>query len=557
MGMNQRAERLIPPRFYDRHRERHPPTHNTQNNPTRAHPPTGRLPKDAQAQARMLHSTVARSVWWVGLVVTASAVIAGLLASRAHDFATSVSSKLTNGKPTSILSIFARSAFDWSSSTTPAPLSTTAVFVKAILANKSVLPSGLEEAIVTATGSDGEDTILDVHVGPVRNRVSSRILHEVRELCSASNGDGSGCDPNELDPEFGTTPLHLAELWGSTELVEYLLSIEANPDIFDTVGRQPRNMTFKAFSANSKKAADARLPSGADPEDRCEFPEVTIPLFPHTFIDEEVALSDKLLAAEEWKTSARAALSEVRRLVSEGEPVMVRNMVDWLQADDPVSIKYLTATAFAEAWGHRPVDVGGLPYAKNFGLYNEHSTLGGYMTATAAAVRAGAGVEDTIGSTADAPSPQYVFQVDIEACEEGRELLGRVVEAALPSSGDKPIICPPPSGRRGMESVHYYLGGRGSGSPFHIHSDAINLTMSGKKKWWIVTPRSAVWSRRHIREYDEERKGGPRGESAARGEDKSGSEDSPMECVQRGGDLVYVPGDWGHAARNLEDGTFG
>ncbi|CAM9768916.1 unnamed protein product, partial [Laminaria digitata] len=49
-------------------------------------------------------------------------------------------------------------------------------------------------------------------------------------------------DPNETDPAFGTTPLHLAELWGSLDLVDYLLSIEANPELYDSAGRQPRDM---------------------------------------------------------------------------------------------------------------------------------------------------------------------------------------------------------------------------------------------------------------------------------------------------------------------------
>ena len=354
-------------------------------------------------------------------------------------------------------------------------------------------------------------------------------------------------------------PLHLAELWGSRDLSDYLLSIGADPEIYDTVGRQPRNMTFKAFSANSKRAADARLPSGAGPEERCEIPEVTIPLFPSvttaTGDDKTLSASEEIAAAKEWRDATTVALSEVRRLVSEGEPVMVRNVIPWLLADSPLeklednnynntsTLQYQDAAQFVEAWGHRPVDVGSVPYAKNFDLTNERTTLKDYVTRAAA----------TAGEhKARAPAPNYVFQVDVEACAEGRELLGRVVEAALPSSGESPIVCPPPSGLRGLESVHYYLGARWTGAPFHIHSDALNVAVSGKKKWWLVTPRLAVWSRRHIQEYAEEGKGGPGG-----GGDADEEEERPMECVQRSGDMVYVPGDWGHAAMNLEDDTFG
>lgn len=352
--------------------------------------------------------------------------------------------------------------------------------------------------------------------------------------------------------------MHLAELWGSSDLVEYLLSVGANPDAFDAVGRQPRNMTFKDFNANSKKAAHTRLSLGtASPEDNCEIPEVTIPLIPQTGMDDATSAFEKSATIYEWQDSVIFALSEVRRLVSEGEPVMVRNVMPWLQAGSPgpgaVSDKpmaqqpaYLTAAAFAEVWGHRPVDVGSMPYAKIFDLSNERTTLKDYMKATATADTAD---RDAGTAKRDAQArfyPNYVFQIDTEACAEGHKLFRRIVEAALPASGENPIICPPAKGLHGLESVHYYLGGIWSGAPFHIHSDAINLAVSGKKKWWVVTPRSAVWSRRHIREYAEGGKGGPWKD-----------EDRPMECVQRGGDLVYVPGEWGHAAMNLEDGTFG
>lgn len=480
---------------------------------------------------------------WVALVVASAAVMCGL-------FVGGPQTPFSAHKPT-ILTVFAREAFDWSSSTTPAPLSATAALVKAVLAGRSsVAELGLENAVLSApASSEGKTSIVDVRVGPVRDLISARILSKVKQLCD-SRGTSSSCDPNEADPEFGTTPLHLAELWGSTELVEYLVSIGASPEAFDTVGRQPRNMTFKAFSANSKKAADARLPSpgfastsAADLQDmRCEIPEVTVPLFPAA-TGNKPAVSEQ--QRQQWQESSLAALAEMRRLVSEGEPVMVRNVVPWLQRQQDGQLRFPDASAFTEAWGHRPVDVGGVPYAKNFDLFNERTTLKDYIDSAArAAAPASAGREDRT-ARARLP-PNYVFQVDTEACVEGRELFGRIVEAALPSSGDKPIVCPPPRGLRGLESLHYYLGGQGSGAPFHIHSDALNLAVSGKKKWWVVTPRSAVWSRRHIREYAEEGKGGP-----------AGSEDRPMECVQRGGDLVYVPGDWGHAAMNLQDGTFG
>ncbi|CAN0459330.1 unnamed protein product, partial [Laminaria digitata] len=99
-----------------------------------------------------------------------------------------------------------------------------------------------------------------VQVASVIDFVSCRILEEVKQLCSPSpsSPNGVSCDPNETDPAFGTTPLHLAELWGSRDLVDYLLSIGANPELYDSAGRRPRDMAYSDFTSSSKKAGAAR-----------------------------------------------------------------------------------------------------------------------------------------------------------------------------------------------------------------------------------------------------------------------------------------------------------
>lgn len=529
----------------------------------------------------MERSRVRRRAVWVEILTAGAGVSFGLLglwSARGPSEQTS---------STSILEIFARRAFDWSNSTTPAPLSATAVLVKSILADPTTLPPGLDDAVVSILDHDSVESgqrVLDVSVSKVRDFLSSGILHEVQELCSSA----SGCDPNEVDPEFGITPLHMAQFWGSSELVEYLTYLGANHNAYDTVGRQPRNLSFPTFSKYSKMVGKGRLDEGAHPQDRCEIPEVVIPLPPGPASTIWVGETAAAGSSKEWQKSVQAALSEVRRLVSEGEPVMVRNVLPWLLTVDTVEgqthhdvapvkfLKYPDATSFVKTWAHRPVDVGSVPYAKKFNLANERKTLQDYYVAPEGAAAnpatlllsavSGANTINNGGASADklrhhAPRPNYVFQVDTEACVEGRELLGRIVDAALPSSGKRPLVCPPASGLRGLESVHYYLGRGGTGAPHHIHSDALNLVVTGLKKWWMLTPRMAVWSRRHVREYEEEGKGGPWKNiphgTEARSDEEIEEEYRPMECLQRAGDLVYVPADWGHAAINLEDDTFG
>ena len=177
-----------------------------------------------------------------------------------------------NSSRNSILSIYAREAFRWSSTPALAPLSATVVLAQEILANKSALPEGLDSAVLTVLDNNGAEQVLGVLVSPVRDVVSSRVLRQIRKLC----GDASSfspsdvrCDPNEAAPVFGTTPLHLAELWGSRDLVEYLVAIGANPDLYDSAGRQPRDRAFHDFAASSKReAADTRLGEGANSDER-------------------------------------------------------------------------------------------------------------------------------------------------------------------------------------------------------------------------------------------------------------------------------------------------
>ena len=299
---------------------------------------------------------------------------------------------------------------------------------------------------------------------------------------------------------------------------------------------------------------------------RCEIPEVIIPLFPDVATDKTLRTAGQTAAVNQWRISSNAALSDVRRLVSEGVPVMTRNVVPYLLADAQElavhhnasqKLQYHDAATFTESWGYRTVDVGSVSYAKNFEASKERMTLKDYVTASKAASAAPA---ETTSGKYYTRAPHYVSQMDPDACVEGRDILGRFVEAAMPSSGYNPIVCPPPSGLLGMMKVQYYQGEPWSGAPFHMHSDALNVVVAGKKRWLWVAPRDAVWTRRHIQEYTGEEKGRPWKDFS---KDKASSMDSDdveghiMECAQHGGDVMYIAQGWGHASLNIQDGTFG
>lgn len=47
-------------------------------------------------------------------------------------------------------------------------------------------------------------------------------------------------------------------------------------------------------------------------------------------------------------------------------------------------------------------------------------------------------------------------------------------------------------------SFQWYLGGTGSGAPIHFHSHAFNYIAYGRKHWFLIPPRDAVYSRKPV-----------------------------------------------------------
>ena len=76
----------------------------------------------------------------------------------------------------------------------------------------------------------------------------------------------------------------------------------------------------------------------------------------------------------------------------------------------------------------------------------------------------------------------------------------------------------------------FALGAAGTGSPMHTHQDAWNALIYGRKRWFIAPPARANYSYTHIRAWMEADY--PQLPPSQR----------PLECVQRAGEVMYVPG---------------
>jgi hypothetical protein len=91
-------------------------------------------------------------------------------------------------------------------------------------------------------------------------------------------------------------------------MMETQLRMHGAVDMVDNAGRMPSNMSYSSFVTNSKKwaAAAGRV---------CELPEIVIPV-----------------GADASPAAVKHALAEVNRLMHEGEPIMIRNVIPFLEA---------------------------------------------------------------------------------------------------------------------------------------------------------------------------------------------------------------------------------
>ena len=87
------------------------------------------------------------------------------------------------------------------------------------------------------------------------------------------------------------------------------------------------------------------------------------------------------------------------------------------------------------------------------------------------------------------------------------------------------------------------LGGPGSGAPQHFHNTAWNGLVYGLKRWLIYPPAYNLMSNMQIRMWDE----------TDRWDNQDHGQPRALECIQRAGEIAFIPELWGHGVINLAE----
>lgn len=104
------------------------------------------------------------------------------------------------------------------------------------------------------------------------------------------------------------------------------------------------------------------------------------------------------------------------------------------------------------------------------------------------------------------------------------------------------------------DRYQFSLGPPGTGAPFHFHTNALNILVYGRKRWFFKHPHNATYSNtaplQWYRAYQSAEQGYQLSDEDARGDHVGFG--VALQCVQQPGEVVLIPRDWGHAVLNVE-----
>jgi hypothetical protein len=121
--------------------------------------------------------------------------------------------------------------------------------------------------------------------------------------------------------------------------------------------------------------------------------------------------------------------------------------------------------------------------------------------------------------------------------EQPPSLMGFILDGAETGSNEAQGGEPRPD-----HDVYLLLGGNSSSVGFHAHADSLVALLFGQKRWWLYPPDTVPKPRWRD----------PAGMSTWRS-NATNVQSEALECLQRPGEMLYVPESWHHATLNYGD----
>ena len=421
-------------------------------------------------------------------------------------------------------------------------------------------------APVARLASDGGDGLTAVHLAVLfRERwVLTRLLAQP----ALAGGVTAALDAGAAG-QFDMTPLHLAVVNADADLVAALLDAGASVWVRDVYGRTPWEIALQLrYDATATVLAMvlatvlATTPGALAPTcpaasvsggtaRRCAAPAGSAALL----LPQQVPQ----VAATPWCPFARVhadaldAAAFVREHVSLRRPVIVAGALDaW-----PVRRTWQAASLRAR-YADRPVQVGDIPYADVFGGRKRTVPLAQYLGYLDRCPRPPTGSDGALpalgaggSSTTVAPPPpaqrppswppMYVFDAQLLEADRG---------FFEPDANPLPPAFASLADRAAARVWQFFLGPTWSGAPHHYHCDAVNALVRGRKRWLLLPPAAAYYARQAPVLDPQTWASLQVGDPATA---PYGDAARPFVCDQAEGELVYVPGFWGHAVVNTDE----
>eukprot|EP00041_Stephanoeca_diplocostata_P031362 m.976002 g.976002 ORF g.976002 m.976002 type:complete len:795 (+) comp23943_c0_seq13:178-2562(+) len=351
---------------------------------------------------------------------------------------------------------------------------------------------------------------------------------------------------------FGFSPLHYASLFGDKRLLGDVVNMKPIMHMKTTLGQ---TALHTAVARGNVNLASALILSGVptNAKDMRGYTMLDVACL-HRYIADNitellggavcntsylevrtapVSTGNRKLIPQGWHSDAKRPVDstcdfDVRENLTTEELIF-----DYLALQRPVLIRNSIAgpswDVFRQKWARNTIantyaaeqfPVGSIPYATAFG-----------------------------GNVTDMPLSEYLQYMDrvrksTSKKQRRPDYIFSSIKAGSPLVKDLrvPGVFNPAQTEIVVQNMQFFVGPAGSGAPMHYHRAAYNVLVAGRKKWVLLPPRSAVYSKRHPKDF------------FAKDVPKMEANGAPVHrCIQEAGDVVFVPAMWGHATLNLEE----